>query len=143
MKIKKMPAKYINALTHQALSKNAPAKSAITGILAPQGINGASITVAMRSLSFLIVLLAIIPGTVQPTEITKGITDFPDRPTFLKIGSKTTDALAMYPQSSNKEIRKYINQNITIPRFRTDNKPESLNASIATAIIISEILKTK
>lgn len=43
----------------------------------------------------------------------------------------------------SQEIRKYINQNITIPRFRTDNKPESLNASIATAIIISEILKTK
>lgn len=41
----------------------------------------------------------------------------------------------------SQEIRKYINQNITIPRFRTDNKPESLNASIATAIIISEILK--
>lgn len=43
----------------------------------------------------------------------------------------------------SQEIRKYINHNITIPRFRTDNKPESLNASIATAIIISEILKTK
>ena len=41
----------------------------------------------------------------------------------------------------SQEIRKYINQNITIPRFRADNKPESLNASIATAIIISEILK--
>lgn len=43
----------------------------------------------------------------------------------------------------SQEIRKYINQNITIPRFRTDNKPESLNASIATAIMISEIKRIK
>lgn len=41
----------------------------------------------------------------------------------------------------SSEIQEYVNQNITIPRFRKDNKPESLNASIATAIIISEILK--
>ena len=39
------------------------------------------------------------------------------------------------------EIQEKINHRITIPRFRTDNKPESLNASIATAIMISEILK--
>lgn len=41
----------------------------------------------------------------------------------------------------SQEIQNYINHKITIPRFRTDNKPESLNASIATAIMISEILK--
>lgn len=41
------------------------------------------------------------------------------------------------------EIQDLVNQKITIPRFRTDNKPESLNASIATAIMISEIKRTK
>ena len=41
------------------------------------------------------------------------------------------------------EIQQYVNQKITIPRFRTDNKPESLNASIATAIMISEIKRIK
>ena len=75
-KISAMPAKYINALTHQASSKNAPANSAITGILAPQGIKGASIAVALRSRSLRMVRLAIMPGTAQPTVITKGITDF-------------------------------------------------------------------
>lgn len=41
------------------------------------------------------------------------------------------------------EIQQYVNHKITIPRFRTDNKPESLNASIATAIMISEIKRIK
>lgn len=41
------------------------------------------------------------------------------------------------------EIQDLVNQKITIPRFRTDNKPESLNASIATAIMISEIKRIK
>jgi TrmH family RNA methyltransferase len=40
-------------------------------------------------------------------------------------------------------IQQYVNHKITIPRFRTDNKPESLNASIATAIMISEIKRIK
>ena len=33
---------------------------------------------------------AMIPGTAQPTVITNGMTDLPDRPTRLKIGSRTT-----------------------------------------------------
>mgnify|MGYP006962772438 CR=1 FL=1 len=73
--------KYIKKLTHPASSKNAPANNAITGILAPHGIKGVNIAVARRSLSFLIVLLAIIPGIAHPVPITKGITDFPERPT--------------------------------------------------------------
>ena len=44
----------------------------------------------------------------------KGITDLPESPTFLKIGSRTTVARAIYPQSSSKEMRKYI----TITRGR-------------------------
>ena len=43
----------------------------------------------------------------------------------------------------SQEIQQYVNQKITIPRFRTDKKPESLNASIATAIMISEIQRIK
>ena len=39
--------------------------------------------------------LAIIPGTAQPTVITKGITERPDNPTFLKIGSRTTATRAI------------------------------------------------
>ena len=89
-KIKTIPERYITVLTQPAPSKNAPAKRAITGIFAPHGINGESIAVALRSRSFFIVRLAIIPGTAHPIVITNGITDFPERPTFLKIGSKTT-----------------------------------------------------
>ena len=107
-KIKTIPERYISALTQPASLKKAPAKRAITGILAPQGINGASIAVALRSRSLRIVRLAIIPGTAQPTVITNGITDLPERPTFLKIGSRTTATLDIYPQSSKSAIKKYI-----------------------------------
>ena len=103
-----MPEKYISALTQPALSKNAPAKREITGIFAPQGIKGASIAAARRSRSLRMVRLAITPGTAQPIAITKGITDLPERPTFLNIGSRTTAALAIYPQSSRSAMRKYI-----------------------------------
>ena len=70
--------------------KKAPAKRAITGSFAPQGINGANIAVARLSRSLGIVRQAITPGTAQPVPITNGITDFPERPTFLNIGSSTT-----------------------------------------------------
>ena len=107
-RIKAIPTKYITGPTHVASEKNAPAKSAITGSFAPHGINVQSIAVARRSLSFLIVRHAIIAGTPQPVPITIGITDFPERPTLLKIGSSTTVARAMYPQSSSNAMRKYI-----------------------------------
>ena len=90
-----MPVKYINALTQPAFSKKAPANKEITGILAPQGIKGVSMAVALLSLSFLIVRLAITPGTAQPMPITKGITDLPESPTFLNIGSSITATLAI------------------------------------------------
>ena len=107
-KIKRIPERYITVLTQPAPSKKAPAKSAITGIFAPHGIKGASITEARLSFSFLIVRLAIIPGTAHPIVITNGITDFPESPTLLKIGSKTTATRLMYPQSSSNAIKKYI-----------------------------------
>ena len=94
-KIRIIPVKYISVLTQPALSKKAPANKEITGIFAPQGINGASMAVALRSLSLRMVLLAIIPGTAQPIVITNGMTDFPDNPTFLKIGSNATATLAI------------------------------------------------
>ena len=51
--------------------------------------------VALRSLSFLMVRHAIIAGTPHPFPITIGITDFPESPTRLKIGSSTTVTLAI------------------------------------------------
>ena len=38
---------------------------------------------------------AMMPGIAHPVPMTIGITDFPERPTLLKIGSSTTVALAM------------------------------------------------
>ena len=94
-KINRIPAKYISVPTHSASGKKAPTNSAITGSLAPQGMNGVSIAVALRSLSLRMVRQAIIPGIAHPVPITIGITDLPERPTFLKIGSNTTVARAI------------------------------------------------
>ena len=47
--------------------------------------------VARRSRSLRMVRLAMMPGMAQPVPMTKGITDLPDRPTFLKMGSSTTE----------------------------------------------------
>ena len=107
-RIRITPTKYITGPTQVDSGKNAPAKSAITGSFAPHGINVQSIAVARRSRSFLIVRHAIIAGTPHPVPITMGITDFPESPTRLKIGSRTTVARAMYPQSSRRAIRKYM-----------------------------------
>ena len=94
-RIRIIPTKYIAGPIIGELGKNAPAKRAITGSLAPHGINVASIAVVLFSLSFLIVLQAMIAGIPHPVPITIGITDLPDKPTLLKIGSNTTVALAM------------------------------------------------
>ncbi len=103
-----IPTMYATQLTHLDSGKNAPAKSAITGSLAPQGMKVASIAVALFSLWLRIVRHAMIAGIPQPVPMIIGITDLPDRPTLLKIGSRTTVALDMYPQSSRSAIRKYI-----------------------------------
>ena len=94
-KIRTMPVAYITKLTQPAPSKKAPANSAITGIFAPQGMKGESMAVARRSRSLRMVRLAMMPGTAQPVVMTKGMTDLPDRPTFLKMGSSTTAARDM------------------------------------------------
>ncbi len=101
-----MPKKYINVPTQAASPKNTPANNAITGNLAPQGINGVNIAVVLLCLSFLIVLVAMIPGIAQPVPIIIGIIDLPDKPTLLKYLSITTATRAMYPQSSNNANKK-------------------------------------
>ena len=108
MKIRNIPTKYIRVPTQLASLKNAPAKRAITGSFAPQGIKGVSIAVVLLSRSFLIVRHAMIPGIAHPVPITMGIMDFPERPTLLNIGSMTTLTRAIYPQSSRSAMRKYI-----------------------------------
>ena len=67
----------------------------MTGSFAPQGINVVVIIVIFLSLSFSIVLDAIIPGTPQPLPISIGINDLPERPNFLKILSMMNATLAM------------------------------------------------
>ena len=106
--MKTIPAKYINVPTQGVSGKNAPTNNAITGSFAPQGINGVSIAVALLSLSFRMVRHAMMPGIAHPVPITSGITDLPERPTLLNMGSSTTVALAMYPLSSRRAIKKYI-----------------------------------
>ena len=90
-KISMIPVKYMRKLTQPASSKKAPANRAMTGILAPHGMNGVNMAVARRSRSLRMVRLAITPGMAQPVPMTKGITDLPERPTFLKMGSSTTE----------------------------------------------------
>ena len=94
-RISTMPTKYINVPTQGVSGKNAPTNNAITGSLAPHGINGVSMAVALLSRSLRMVRQAMIPGIAHPVPMTIGITDFPERPTLLKIGSKTTVALAI------------------------------------------------
>ena len=90
-----MPTKYIIVPTQLAFGKKAPLNRAITGSLAPHGMNGVNMAVARRSRSLRMVRQAMIPGIAQPVPITKGMTDLPDRPTFLKIGSSTMVARAI------------------------------------------------
>ena len=83
-KISAMPVKYISQLTQAAPPKNTPPKSAITGILAPQGIHVVSMAVARLSLSSLIVRQAMMPGMPQPVLMMIGIIDLPERPYSLE-----------------------------------------------------------
>ena len=49
-------------------------------VIAPQGMNVVVIIVILRSCSFSIVRLAIIPGIPQPVPTSIGIKDFPESP---------------------------------------------------------------
>ena len=68
---------------------------AMKGTLAPHGMKLVVIIVIRLSRSFSIVLLAIIPGTLQPVPISIGINDLPERPNFLNILSSTKAILAI------------------------------------------------
>ena len=95
-----IPTKYALHATQPALSKNAPAISAMIGSLAPQGINVVVMIVIRRSRSFSIVREAITPGTPHPEPISIGMKDFPERPNLRKIRSMINAILAMYPHPS-------------------------------------------
>ena len=51
--------------------------------------------VILRSRSFSMVRLAMIPGTPQPVPISMGMKDFPDRPNLRKMRSMINATLAM------------------------------------------------
>ena len=73
----------------------APAISAITGSLAPQGIKDVVMTVILLSLSFSMVREDMMAGTEQPVPMSKGMKDLPDRPNRLKTLSIIKATLAM------------------------------------------------
>ena len=87
--------KRITKDTQPAPAKNAPANSAITGILAPQGMKVVSIADARLSLSSRMVRQAMIAGIPQPVPMMMGMMALPDRPTRLKMGSITAETLAI------------------------------------------------
>ena len=67
----------------------APAIMAMKGTFAPQGMNVVVMMVIRRSRSFSMVREAITPGTPQPTPMSMGMKDLPDRPNLRKIRSRT------------------------------------------------------
>ena len=77
-------------------------------VLAPQGINDATVMVIFLSFSFSMVLVPMIPGIEHPVPIRIGIKLFPDRPNFLNILSRINAILAMYPTSSRMDTSKNI-----------------------------------
>ncbi len=84
-----MPIKYALVATQGEPEKIAPAIMAMKGTLAPQGINVVVMMVMRLSRSFSMVREAMMPGTPQPTPISMGIKDFPERPNLRKIRSRT------------------------------------------------------
>lgn len=62
---------------------------AITGSFAPQGTKVAVMMVRRLSLSFSMVLEAMIPGIPHPEEISRGMKDFPESPKWRNTRSMT------------------------------------------------------
>ena len=89
MTIAAMPMKYALVDTQGDPPKIAPAIMAMNGTFAPQGIKVVVMMVMRRSRSFSMVREAMIPGTPQPTPISIGMKDLPDRPNLRKIRSST------------------------------------------------------
>ncbi len=99
------------------------------GSFAPHGINVVVIIVILRSLSFSIVLDAIIPGTPQPEPINIGIKDFPERPNLQNILSIINAIRAIYPQAS-KNARNANNINICGTNPSTAPTPATIPSRI-------------
>lgn len=72
--------------------KKPPAKAVNTGSFALQGMNGISLIVSFRSLSFSEVRLAMTAGTEQPNPIRSGTTLLPFKPIF-RNGASSTNAI--------------------------------------------------
>lgn len=62
--------------------------------------------VILRSLSFSIVLDAMIPGTPHPVPINIGMNDFPDKPNLRNTRSNTNAIRDIYPQASKNANNK-------------------------------------
>ena len=84
-----IPITYINGATQppfvpESFVARIAAIIAITGNFAPHGIHVVVKIVILRSFSFSIVRLAIMPGTPQPVPTRSGMKDFPERPNLRK-----------------------------------------------------------
>jgi len=83
-------------------------------------MNGLKRIVTNRSFGFSIILALIIPGTLHPKPITNGINALPFKPIFDIPLSIINAALAIYPESSRKEI---IKNKINICGINTKTPP--------------------
>ena len=95
MMIAAMPMKYAEVETIALPPKRAPAIIAMNGTFAPQGMKVVVMIVIRRSRSFSMVREAMIPGTPQPTPMSIGMKDLPERPNLRKIRSRTKAIRAM------------------------------------------------
>ena len=68
---------------------------AMNGTFAPQGMNVVVMIVIRRSRSFSMVREAMMPGTPQPTPMSIGMKDLPERPNLRNIRSRTNAIRAM------------------------------------------------
>lgn len=90
-----MPMKYAEVETHGLPPKSAPAIMPMKGTFAPQGMKVVVMMVMRRSRSFSMVREAMMPGTPQPTPMSIGMKDFPERPNLRNTRSSTNAMRAM------------------------------------------------
>ena len=89
------------------LGKKAPIITKYMGRRALQDIKGFTNMVISLDFRSSIVRVAIMAGTLQPNPIISGIKDLPCSPIRCIILSMINAARAIYPESSNIEIKKY------------------------------------
>ena len=112
------------------------------GNFAPHGIKVVVMIVILRSRSFSIVLLAMIPGTPHPVPISIGMKDFPERPNLRKILSITKATRAMYPHPS-RNPRKMKRTNICGTNPRTAPTPATIPSKINPCNQSAQLIETK